>query len=80
MTSIRRNATALFVAAALSLPTLASAEQGASELCEGDKAEQKQPHAEREKQASEKSDQKSDPKSRTKQDDKSTSNRPDTTS
>ncbi|HKP62373.1 MAG TPA: hypothetical protein VJV78_36820 [Polyangiales bacterium] len=50
MTSIRRTGTALALAVAFSLPTLASAEQ-ATQLCDGSKAEHKeQPTADRSKQ------------------------------
>ena len=64
MTSIRRTGTALALAVAFSLPSLASAEQ-ASELCDGNKAEHKQPTAERSKpetSSDSKSDDKSSPK------------------
>jgi hypothetical protein len=64
MTSIRRTGTALALAVAFSLPTLASAEQ-ASELCDGNKAEQKQPTADRSK-SNTSSDQKSEDKSQPK--------------
>ena len=67
MTSIRRTGTALALAVAFSLPTLASAEQ-ASELCDGSKAEHKeQPTADRSK-SNTSSDQKPDDKSQQKQD------------
>jgi hypothetical protein len=64
MTSIRRTGTALALAVAFSLPTLASAEQ-ASQLCDGNKAEQKEPTADRSKQntsSDSKSDDRSNPK------------------
>ena len=75
MASIRRTGSALLVAAALSVPALASAEQ-ASELCEGAKAEQKETTADRSGKQStdksaktgDKSDQKSDSKSESSQD------------
>lgn len=46
MNLIRRTGTILTIAAALSLPALASAEQAPTEACEGNKAEHKQPTAE----------------------------------
>jgi hypothetical protein len=46
MTSIRRTGLALLVSIALGLPALASAD-APFEACEGDKAEHKQPTAER---------------------------------
>jgi len=72
MASIRRTSSALIVAAALSLPTLASAEQ-ATEACEGNKMEQKDTTADRSgKQDTSKPD-KADDKSDKKVDDKSSS-------
>jgi hypothetical protein len=73
MTSIRRIGSAFVFTAALSLPILASAEQAATPACEGDKAEHKQPTAERSKQESDKSDQKQDPKTDRKAGDKAAS-------
>ena len=46
MNLIRRTGTILTIAAALSLPAFASAEQAPTEACEGSKAEHKQPTAE----------------------------------
>ena len=68
MTSIRRTAAALAVAAAFSLPTFASAEEP-SALCDGDKAEHKQPTADQNKQTSDRSEPKNDDKSKQKTDD-----------
>jgi hypothetical protein len=70
MTSIRRIGSAFVFTAALSLPILASAEQAATPACEGEKAEHKQPTAERSKQEADKSEQKQDPKSDRKTNDK----------
>jgi hypothetical protein len=71
MNAIRRTSTALLIAAALGLPTLASAEQAASPLCDGTKADHKQPAptAEQAKQTKDKG-QKSDDKAPPKSDDK----------
>ena len=67
MNLIRRTGTILMIAAALSLPTLASAEQP-SELCEGSKADHKQPTAENTtKVNTQKSDAKASEKSEQKQ-------------
>jgi curli biogenesis system outer membrane secretion channel CsgG len=78
MTFIRRSGSALLIAAAMSLPTLASAEQAPSAMCDGEKAEQKQqqqPTADRSNQDNDKSKQKSDDKSDSnKSNDKSKSN------
>jgi hypothetical protein len=71
MNAIRRTSSALLIAAALGLPTLASAEQAASPLCDGTKADHKQPAptAEQAKQTKDKG-QKSDDKAPPKSDDK----------
>ena len=71
MTSIRHIGSAFIMMAALSLTTLASAEQAPTPACDGEKVEQKQPTAERSKQSGDKSDEKSAPKSERKADDKS---------
>lgn len=67
MTLIRRTGGALLIAAAMSLPTLASAEQAPSAMCDGTKAEHKEqqqpPTADRSNQDNDKSKQKSDDKS-----------------
>jgi hypothetical protein len=75
MSLIRRSGSALLIAAAMSLPTLASAEQAPSELCDGmkqaDKQQQQQaPTADRSNQSEDKSKQKSDDKSDSKSNDK----------
>jgi hypothetical protein len=71
MNAIRRTSSALLIAAALGLPTLASAEQAASPLCDGTKADNKQPAptAEQAKQTKDKG-QKPDDKAPPKSDDK----------
>jgi hypothetical protein len=74
MNSIRRTGTALALAVAFSVPTLASAEQ-ASELCDGSKAEHKEPTADRSKQNTS-SDQKSDDKTNQKPDDSNKKSEP----
>jgi hypothetical protein len=80
MTFIQRSGSALLIAAAMSLPTLASAEQAASPMCDGSKAEQKeqqQPTANRSNQDNDKSKQKSDDKSDSnKSNDKTSSTQP----
>ena len=71
MKSIRRNATTLLIAGALALPILASAVPTLA--CDGEKAEGKQPTAQRAKPKSDKADQKADEKSETKTDAKADS-------
>jgi hypothetical protein len=72
MNAIRRTSSAFLIAAALGLPALASAEQAASPLCDGTKADHKQPAptAEQAKQTKDSKGQKSDDKAPPKSDDK----------
>lgn len=70
MTFIRRSGSALLIAAAMSLPTLASAEQAPSALCDGEKVEQKPQQSEQRANQEDKSKQKSDDKSDSKAKDK----------
>jgi hypothetical protein len=70
MTNVRRTSTAFAMALALGLPALASAEQPATPLCDGQKAETKQPSAESAKQTKAKSGEKNADKQAPKSDDK----------
>ena len=70
MASIRHVGRALIVAGALSFSALASAEQAPTELCDGDKMEEKEPTAEKSdaKRNAEKSGKKVDDKAEPKPD------------